>query len=108
MFMVTISDVAKRAKVSRSTVSRVLNNQVHHVQEETRRAVLEAAAALDYKPNSLARSLKTKRTQCIGVITDDIDTPFLPSMLKAIEQYAFSRGYSALVCNSGYESGKQK
>ncbi|MCK9524842.1 MAG: LacI family transcriptional regulator [Limnochordia bacterium] len=106
--MVTISDVAKRAKVSRSTVSRVLNNQVHHVQEETRRAVLEAAAALAYKPNSLARSLKTKRTHCIGVITDDIDTPFLPSMLKAIEQYAFSQGYSALVCNSGYESGKQE
>jgi DNA-binding LacI/PurR family transcriptional regulator len=42
------------------------------------------------------------------VITDDIDTPFLPSMLKAIEQYAFASGYSALVCNSGYELERQK
>ena len=100
--MVTISDVAKRAKVSRSTVSRVLNNQTHHIREETRRAVLKAAEELDFKPNRVARSLKMKKTHCIGVITDDIDTPFLPSMLKAIEQYAFSRGYSALVCNSGY------
>lgn len=104
----TISDVARRAKVSRSTVSRVLNNQMHHVREETRRAVLEAARELDYKPNSIARSLKTKRSHCIGVVTDDIDTPYLPSMLKAIEQYVFSRGYSALVCNTGYESDRQR
>ena len=108
MNLVTISDVAKRAKVSRSTVSRVLNNQTHHIREETRRAVLKAAEELDFKPNRVARSLKTKKTHCIGVITDDIDTPFLPSMLKAIEQYAFSRGYSALVCNSGYELERQK
>mgnify|MGYP000949119999 CR=1 FL=1 len=106
--MVTISDVAKKAHVSRSTVSRVLNNQRHHVREETRRAVLQAAQDLGYRPNSIARSLKTKKSHCIGVITDDIDTPFLPSMLKAIEHYAFSRGYSALVCNSGYELDRQK
>jgi DNA-binding LacI/PurR family transcriptional regulator len=106
--MVTISDVAKKANVSRSTVSRVLNNQTHHVCEETRRAVLQAAKDLGYKPNSIARSLKTKKSHCIGVVTDDIDTPFLPSMLKAIEHYAFSRGYSALVCNSGYELHRQK
>ncbi|HKM42573.1 MAG TPA: LacI family DNA-binding transcriptional regulator [Limnochordia bacterium] len=106
--MVTISDVAKKAKVSRSTVSRVLNNQMHHVREETRQAVLNAARELDYRPNSIARSLKTKKSHCIGVITDDIDTPFLPSMLKAIEQYAFSRGYNSLVCNTGYESDRQE
>lgn len=106
--MVTISDVAKKAQVSRSTVSRVLNNQTRYVREETRLAVLEAAKALGYRPNSIARTLKTKKSHCIGVITDDIDTPFLPLMLKGIEQYAFSRGYSALVCNSGYELEKQK
>lgn len=106
--MVTISDVAKKAGVSRSTVSRVLNNQIRYVREETRWAVLEAAKELGYRPNSIARTLKTKKSHCIGVITDDIDTPFLPSMLKGIEQYAFSRGYSALVCNSGYELEKQK
>lgn len=106
--MITISDVAKRAQVSRSTVSRVLNNQKHHIREETRQRVLQAARELNYKPNRVARSLKTKKSHCIGVITDDIDTPFLPSMLKAIEQYAFSRGYNALVCNSGYEFDRQK
>lgn len=106
--MVTISDVAKKAGVSRSTVSRVLNNQRHHVKEETRKKVLQAAAELGYRPNSVARSLKTKRSHCIGVITDDIATPFLPAMLKGIEQYAFSHGYSALVCNSGYERERQK
>lgn len=106
--MVTISDVAKRAGVSRSTVSRVLNNQLRYVREETQFAVLKAAKELGYRPNSVARSLKTKKSHCIGVITDDIDTPFLPSMLKGIEQYAFSQGYSALVCNSGYELEKQK
>lgn len=106
--MITISDVAKKANVSRSTVSRVLNNQTRHMREETRRAVLEAARELKFKPNSIARTLKTKKSHCIGVITDDIDTPFLPSMLKGIEQYAFAHGYNALVCNSGYTLDKQK
>lgn len=106
--MVKIDDVAKKAGVSRSTVSRVLNNQKHYIREETRKSVLAAARALGYQPNSVARSLKTKKSHCIGVITDDIDTPFLPSMLKGIEQCAFGKGYSALVCNTGSELDKQK
>lgn len=106
--MVTIVDVARKAGVSRATAARVLSGQRKYIREDTRVKVLEAAKELGYYPNTIARSLRTQRTRCVGVITDGISSAFSPMMLAAIEQHCFNRGYSALVCDSGQDSERER
>ncbi|HBY58482.1 MAG TPA: LacI family transcriptional regulator, partial [Solibacterales bacterium] len=69
--MVTIKDVARKAKVSIATVSHVLSGS-GRIGEKTRERVKRAAAALDYRPNLIARSLKSRRTHTIGMVISDI------------------------------------
>jgi len=78
---VTIQDIAERANVSKSTVSRVLNNSTP-VAEEKRKAVLEATAGLNFKPNVFARSLAGGRSMTIGIITEDVGSPFYDSIMR--------------------------
>lgn len=106
--LATISDVARLAGVSPSTASRVLRGQLTYVRDETRRRVVEAADDLKYRPNSIARSLRTSKTKTIGVVTDEIAGPLAPLMLKAIDEYSFEHGYSALVCGSSPSVHKQR
>ncbi len=73
--MPNISDVAEKAKVSVTTVSRVLNNR-GYISDKTRQAVHQAMKDLDYYPNELARSLFKKRTNIVGLIIPDISHPF--------------------------------
>lgn len=94
---VTIDDVARKAEVSRSTVSRVLNGQTTHIREETRRRVLEAAQALGYRPNFFAKGLKTRQSSCIGVITEDIESPFAAPILAGIQAHLATQGYVSIV-----------
>ena len=70
MSRVTIKDVAKQAGVSKSMVSHVINN-TRHVEEDTKRRVLEAIDALDYHPSSVALSLISKRTKTAGLLISD-------------------------------------
>jgi DNA-binding LacI/PurR family transcriptional regulator len=93
---VSIADVARLAKVSTMTVSRVLN-ETGPVSQRTRAAVLEAVAALNYRPNPAARTLSTGRSKTIGVITLEgfIEGP--TSTLAGIEQDARELGYSVSV-----------
>lgn len=79
--MATISDVARKAQVSKSTVSRVLNG--HSVREENRIKVMRAIKELGYSPNAQARSLTSGRTNVIGVMVPDMDGPFTALFLKA-------------------------
>lgn len=72
---VTISDIAKEANVSQTTVSRVLNNS-GYVKDETRKKVLKVMKDLNYSPSAIARSLSTKKTNIIGVIVPDIKNSF--------------------------------
>lgn len=95
----SIHDVAQRAGVSPSTVSKALNG-APHVTPATRNRVLEAAAALGYRPNSIARSLKLKRTRTIGLITDDLGDAFTMPMMRGIEVAAMELGVSVFLCNS--------
>jgi LacI family transcriptional regulator len=69
---VTLHELAKAAGVSASTVSRALNNPEHPVNDSTRRRILTLANQLGYRPNMVARSLKTDRTFTIGIIVDNI------------------------------------
>jgi len=95
----TILDVAARAGVSKSLVSLVMHDSPS-VSEEKRRAVLAAAAALDYRPNAMARSLVQRRTRVLGVMLSDLHNPFFADLLDAVAARAGERGYKAML-NTG-------
>lgn len=108
MSKTTLLDIAKHTNVSRTTVSMVLNNKEINVSEETRNRILNAAKELNYIPNSLARSLSTKKSYTIGFIIPDIENPFFAEMAKAIETEAEKRGYSTILCNTFNSSEKEE
>lgn len=96
---VTIKEVAERARVSISTVSRVLTGNAP-VSAKRRARVIAAIEELGYRPNALARGLRMRRTAVIGLIIPDISNPFFAQLARVIEEEANSRGYAILLCNS--------
>ncbi len=90
---VTIKDIARKAEVSHSTVSRVLNGSPL-IPEETAERVRQIANQLGYLPSAAARTLKTNRSQALGVIIRNIDDPFFSEILQGIEEVAQASGYS--------------
>ena len=98
---VTIKDVAKRAGVSTSTVSRVLSPQINnYMQERTREKVLRAIKELDYKPDMRAQSLRGMGTRIIGLITPDALNPFYQELAYVLEEVCYKEKYGLLVCSS--------
>lgn len=97
--MSTIADVAKRAGVSKMTVSRVINNS-GYISQDTRSRVEEAIAELGYIPNALARSLRFKQTQTIALIVTDITNPFFTTIARGVEDAASEQGFSVIFCNT--------
>ena len=95
----TIHDVAARAGVSKSLVSLVLHDSPL-VSETKRRAVLAAAADLDYRPNAVARSLVQRRTHVLGVMLSDLHNTFFADVLDGVAGRAGERGYKAML-NTG-------
>lgn len=103
--MTTIKDVAKKAGVSFKTVSRVLNDDTA-VRDTTRARVLAAIKALDYRPNIVARSLRSQRTHTIGFLTDQIaTTPFAGQILHGAQDLAWQHNILLLTVNT---NGDQK
>ena len=99
---ITIRDVARRAGVSLSTVSQVLNGRAGYASAATRDRVLTAARDLGYRPNALARGLVTSRTGTLGVVITDITRGFFTQVVASIEQVASDQGYSVLLaCAEG-------
>lgn len=94
---VTIKDIGKHAGVSRTTVSRVINNS-GYVKEETREKIEDAIKKLNYSPSAIARSLTTKRTNTIGVVVPEISNPFFSDVIKGVNQIADENGFSILLC----------
>ncbi len=95
----TITDIAKKLKISASTVSRALNDYPD-INEETKNQVKMLAKKLNYWPNPIARSLKSNRTNVIGVIVPEIKHDFFSSAISGIEEVAYHSGYTILVCQS--------
>ncbi|HYL81677.1 MAG TPA: LacI family DNA-binding transcriptional regulator [Candidatus Acidoferrum sp.] len=95
----TISDVARRARVSRATVSRVLN-RYPHVRPQLRAAVQNAVRALRYRPDHVARSLARRETQTLGLVVADITNPFYAETARAILETVLDRGYNVILCNT--------
>ena len=93
--MTTIQDIAKHANVSKSTVSRVLNAS-SVVNTETREAVEQAMAALNYRPNVLAQNLANGRSMTIGIVTQNIGSPFYDSVAQGVIEGLANTGYSPI------------
>ncbi len=92
------NDVARIARVSQSTVSRVFSDS-DAVRQKTRDKVLAAARKLGYAPNALARSLITRRTDIVGIVMADMTNPFYPTVLEKLTQRLQSTGRRALLFN---------
>ena len=102
-----ISDVAKLAGVSPTTVSRVLNNR-GYIGEKTREKVQNAMKELKYYPNDIARSLYINKTFLIGLIFPTTSNPFYGQLIFHLENIASSLGYKVLLCNSQGRVDKEK
>lgn len=97
--MTTITDVAKRARVSVATVSATINN-TKYVSPELKSRVTAAIRELGYAPDAIARSLKKGRTNLIGLILPDITNPFFTEFVRHVERGARKQGYSVLLCDT--------
>ncbi len=95
----TIKDVAKMAKVSISTVSRVINDS-KPVSPEARRRVLNAIEELGYKPNEIARSLVTKKSNVMGIIVDDIGSSYVAQIIRGVEEVGRMYNYDLLLLST--------
>ncbi len=103
----TIKDVAERAGVSVTTVSRVLNNR-GSLSDKTRKKVHSAIEELNYHPNQLAVNLFKKRSMLVGLIVPDVSHHFYGSEIKYIEEHLFAKGYKLMLCNSGEDQQREK
>jgi len=97
--MVTVKDVAEKSGVSVSTVSHVING-TRFVSEELKVKVRDAMVALEYKPNLIARSLRTKRSNVLGLILADITNPYYSEIARNIEYLGHLQDYTVMLCNS--------
>jgi LacI family transcriptional regulator len=105
--MATIRDVAARAQVSVATVSAVLNGN-KYVSPELAERVRTSVAALNYRPNGLARSLKRQRSHILGLILSDITNPFFTTLVRAVEDTARRAGYTLLLGNTDEDAAKEE
>ena len=94
---VTIKDIARHSGVSRTTVSRVINNN-GYVKEETREKIESAIRELNYSPSAIARSLTTKKTNTIGVVVPEINNPFFSEVIEGITEIADANGLNIFLC----------
>ncbi len=105
----TLRDVAKLAGVHPATASRALNAETRAlVAADTVRRVEQAAAALDYRPDRLARSLKTGHSATVGVVVPDLTNPLFPPIVRGIEEGIEARGYVALVANTDNDEQRER
>jgi LacI family fructose operon transcriptional repressor len=104
--MVKIQDVADKAGVSTASVSRVLAGK-EHVSEEMRERVMAAVEELDYQPNLVARSLRSQRSNTVGLIVSDIRNPFFTDVSRAVEDTVHKQRYALFLCNADENPEKE-
>lgn len=104
--MATIKHVAAHAGVSSATVSHVIN-KTRYVSDAVREQVQRAMNELDYRPNALARSLRSGHTNTLGLILPDSANPFFAEVGHSIEIAAFEAGYSVILCNTENDFEKE-
>jgi LacI family transcriptional regulator len=104
--MPTVLDVAKLAGVAPITVSRVINN-AGYISQGTKEKVEAAIQELGYVPNTLARGLRSKRTNTLALVVADITNPYFTSMARGVEDVAGSNGYTVIYCNTDESEAKE-
>ena len=107
--MASLKEVAKKAGVSPSTVSRVVNN-LDLVPPKTKKKVQRAIKALNYKPNKIAQRLRSKvsKRNLVGLLIPDIQNPFYVDVVRGVEDYFFAEGYAVLIGNFMQDEKKAK
>jgi DNA-binding LacI/PurR family transcriptional regulator len=103
----TIRDVARHAGVSTATVSRVISGSVA-ARPQTRARVLAAAETLGYRPSAVARSLKLRTTRTLGLLVTDIQNPYYPEIVRAVEDAALERNLAVLLCNGADDPSREE
>jgi LacI family transcriptional regulator len=105
----TLRDVAAAAGVHPATASRALNPETRLlVSEETASRVAAAAAKLGYRPNPVARSLRTRRSHTVGVLIPDLTNPIFPPIVRGLEDKLAAAGYVALIGNTDADAGRER
>lgn len=104
---ITIKDIAKKANVSITTVSRVLNNKPEGVGAATRKRVRKIIKEHNYRPNITARSMITKQTATFGLIIPDIRNPFFPELVRGVEDYSNRHQYNVFLCNTDGDTQRE-
>jgi len=105
--MATIREVAHKAGVSVTTVSHVIN-QTRFVSQDTEKRVLSAMQQLNYRPNTLARSLRRGETHTIGLMVPDSANPYFAEVARIMEEKAFEAAYSTILCNNNNDPEKER
>jgi LacI family transcriptional regulator len=106
---VTLRDVADAAGVHPATASRALNPETQLVvSEATARRVLDAARSLGYRPNPLARSLRTRRSHTVGALIPDLNNPLFPPIVRGLEDRLAAAGYVALLGNTDGDDDREQ
>ncbi len=106
---IKLRDVARLAGVHPATASRALNPETRLlVSEETAKRVLAAAAELGYRPNAVARSLRTRRSHTVGVLIPDLNNPLFPPMIRGLEDRLAAAGYVALIGNTDGDDVRER
>jgi len=105
----TLRDVAEAAGVHAATVSRALNPDTRRmVNAETALRVLKAAETLGYRPNPIARSLKTAKSGTVGLVLPDLTNPLFPPIVRGVEDVLTPAGYSALIVNTDNDADRER
>ena len=107
MEKVTIFDVARRAGVGKSTVSRVMNND-ENVKEETRIKVLEAIKEFNYIPSASARGMRAGNSRVLGVVASRLDSPSEIRAIRGMLEIIYSKGYDVVLVESLFDDEKTK
>ncbi len=105
---ITLAEIAKITGFSIPTVSRVLSNSNYPVNSDTRQQIMDVAESMGYKPNISARSLRTDRTHTIGIIVDDILSPFVPPIVRGIQDHLKDFDYLGLIINTDFDPDLEK
>lgn len=105
--MSTMKDVANRAGVTVTTVSRIINDR-GYISDATRTKVHRVMKELDYQPNELARALSMRRTNIIGIIVPSLMDPYFCEVVNYLEYYASGAGYKVMICNSNNQKDKEQ
>jgi DNA-binding LacI/PurR family transcriptional regulator len=104
----TIQDVAVRARVTKTTVSKYLNVEAgYYVAESTRQRIEQAIRELDFQPNELARGLTQSKSMTIGLIVADIRNPFYPEIMAGVQRAVEPRGYTLVFGSSGGDAQRE-